>query len=271
VRNDRADATVEDLLTTEEDLRDRVRELERALADAHHRNDAWLSIVSHDLRGPLTLILGYAENYLNRTRSSRDSTRSLNELEAIVNAARRLNKMVSQVVDGARIEGNRLVMNPRPIDVGPLIRERVRVAGRMYPAYRFEMTLNTRQVLVRCDTRVFETIVGTLLSNAAVFSSGDESILVSARVVDGWVRVSVADRGIGLTGEELGRVFEQRFRPERARDARREGLGVSLWIARELAHLSEGRLVVDSPGENLGVRASLLLPALGDAIDAAEE
>jgi signal transduction histidine kinase len=262
MRYNHADVKVEEKLTTEDELRARVRELERMLADAQRRNDAWLSIVSHDLRGPLTLILGYAENYLNRARSTREASRSVQELEAIVNAARRLNKMVSQVVDGARIEGCRLVVNPRPIDLAPLLRERVRAARRVYPLHRFDVALHSFQALVHCDARVLETIVSTLLSNAAVFSSSDTSISVTAIDVAGWIRVTVADGGIGLTKDELARIFERRFRPERAREAKREGLGVSLWIASELARLSEGRLSVESPGENLGTTASLWLPAL---------
>jgi two-component system sensor histidine kinase KdpD len=267
VCNDHTEVRVEGELTTVDELQARVQELERVLADAQRRNDAWLSIVSHDLRGPLTLILGYAENYLNRTRSSRESSRSIQELEAIVNAARRLNKMVSQVVDGARIEGRRLVLNPRSIEVAPLVRDRVRTARRVYPAHRFDVALGNFQALVRCDTRAIETIVSTLLSNAAVFSSSDTPITVSAEDDAGWVRVSVLDRGIGLTEDELARIFERQFRPERAREARREGLGISLWIASELAQLSGGRLAVESSGESLGTTASLWLPVL-DAVEA---
>src|SRR5579859_244867 len=78
-------------------LTTRVNELEAALAALQLRSDNWLSTVSHDLRGPLTLIIGHADRLRHRSRASRDSAQTNAELEAIIGAARRLDKMVTQV------------------------------------------------------------------------------------------------------------------------------------------------------------------------------
>jgi signal transduction histidine kinase len=259
---EQCDGTLEGAAVDE--LKRRVRELERALADAERRNEAWLSIVSHDLRGPLTLVMGYAENLLHNTRPTNENAQSIRELDAIVAAARRLNKMVAQVVDGARIEGRRLPLRIRPTDLGPLVQARIRAASRTYPTHQFRSDLATSLPLVRGDARAIETIVGALVSNAAVFSPPGSTVDVVTRPVEGWVGLSVVDRGVGFAEDELDRAFEPRFRPDRTRDARREGLGVSLWIARSLAELLGGSLTVKSPGLNQGTIATFQLSTLGD-------
>jgi signal transduction histidine kinase len=252
-------------------LRRRVAELEVSLADAERRSEAWISTVSHDLRGPLTLVQGYAENLLHRARSSGGDAQDVRELEAIVTAARRLNKMVSQVVDGARIEGHRVPLRIRRTALISLIQARVRAAARMYPSHHFRTDLAGFTGAIESDSRAIESIVSALLSNAAVFSPASSTVEVAIQAVSGWVKLTVRDYGLGFDPDELDSAFEPRFRPQRAREIRREGLGVSLWIARSLAELIGGVLTVESPGANLGTLATLHLRAAdGDSADAAE-
>jgi signal transduction histidine kinase len=261
VRNQGQDVDVNHRGSDREDyLLQRVRDLEAALAAAESRSDAWLSLVSHDLRGPLTLILGYAENLLHRARTGRDAGRSIHDLEAIVFAARRLNKMVTQVVEGARLDSKRLVLNRRPTDLPPLLREAARAAFKLYPTHPLRVDIPEQLPAVDCDPRAVDTIVGALLSNAAVFSPADSPIVLTAREAGAQVVISIADRGVGLQPDERDRVFEPRYRPERIRDARREGVGLSLWIARGLALMSSGDLCVASDGPGLGMTATLTLP-----------
>jgi signal transduction histidine kinase len=243
-----------------ERLRRRVGELESELADAERRSEAWISAVSHDLRGPLTLVQGYAENLLHRVRSSGANGQDIRELEAIVTAARRLNKMVSQVVDGARIEGRRIPIRLRRTTLAALIDSRVRAAARMYPHQRFRTDLADFDGAIISDSRAIESIVGALLSNAAIFSPDGSTVEVKLQRAGDWVKLTVHDHGLGFDPEELESAFEPRFRPQRAREFRREGLGVSLWIARSLADLLGGVLTIESPGADRGTLATLQLP-----------
>jgi signal transduction histidine kinase len=247
-----------------EQLSIRVEELEAALAAAQRRSDAWLSTVSHDLRGPLTLIIGHGDQLLHRSRVSRHSSRRIAELESILLAARRLDKMVTQVVKSAHLEERRLAFHPRPTDLAPVIREAGRASLRRYPTHSLRVEVPASLPLVACDPSYVETIVSSLLSNAAVFSPEDSPIELRAGCLEGRVELLVADSGVGLSSDERQHIFEPRFRPERALHARREGLGVSLWIARELAILSGGALRVESPGPDLGTTMSLDLPTMAE-------
>jgi K+-sensing histidine kinase KdpD len=247
-----------------EDLTRRLGEVAEQLASAERRHEAWLSTVSHDLRGPLTLILGYGDNLLRRARATRDSTRSVHDLEAIVGAARRLNKMVSQVVDGARLQNHHLVLSMRPLDLSPVLEKTARTASKSYPTHRIQFDIPPWLPLVAGDPYAVETIVGAFLSNAALFSPSDIPIRLKTECDQRHVVVSVVDRGSGLSDEERPHVFEPRYRPERVLNARREGLGCSLWIARELAALMGGSVDVQSDGPDLGTTAALRLPTLSE-------
>jgi two-component system, chemotaxis family, CheB/CheR fusion protein len=245
-----------------EDLTRRLGEVADQLASVERRHEDWLSTVSHDLRGPLTLILGYSDNLLRRARSTRESSRSIHDLEAIISAARRLNKMVSQVVEGARLQNHQIVLSIRPIDLSPVLEKSARTAFKLYPTNRIQSDIPPSLPWVVGDPYAIETISGAFLSNAALFSPSDGPIRLKAEFDQQHVVVSVYDRGSGLSDEERSHVFEPRYRPERALNARREGLGCSLWIARELAALMGGSVEVQSDGPDLGTTATLRLPTL---------
>ncbi len=245
-------------------LTQRVRELEGQLAAAERLHESWLSIVSHDLRGPLTLVLGYGENLLRSARASREASKSIHDLEAVVGAARRLNKMVTQVVEGARLQGMKFVLNARPIDPSPILRESARASFKLYPSHSLRSDVPESLPLVDCDPYAVQSVVCALLSNAALFSPPEAPITLTARVDRGQVVVSIADKGLGLSDEERCHVFEPRYRPDRARNARREGLGFSLWIAREMARLSGGTVEVHSDGPNQGTIVTFALPVVNN-------
>ena len=240
-----------------EQLENRIQELERELADSRQRNDEWLSIVSHDLRGPLTLIIGYGDKVLHQLRAAKESSRRIVEVEPIIAAAYRLDKMITQVVEGARLEGKQVVRHSLPTDLAPLIRETVRTTMRRYPTHLLEIDVPDALPLVDCDAAHVTFILSSLLSNATLFSPVENGVDLKAEVRRGWVEVSVTDRGLGVSEDERDHIFELRFRPERTRHVRRQGLGISLWIARELAMLDDGRLTVDSPGPDRGTTVTL--------------
>ena len=115
-----------------------------------------------------------------------------------------------------------------------------------------------------------EQILGTFLSNAVIFSPPDAPIALRAWVRDDRVHVAVTDRGAGLAEEEKPRTFERYYRPERLREARREGLGLSLAVAAELAALLGAEIAVDSAGVDRGSTFTLRL-RVAEAFGAADD
>ncbi|HEX5415370.1 MAG TPA: HAMP domain-containing sensor histidine kinase [Chloroflexota bacterium] len=248
-------------------LEARVTSLEAELAAAEARNrqllarwEAWISVISHDLRGPLTLILGHAENIQHRLAKGKEAGRDRRGLNAIVAAARRLNKMLGQVVDGARLEIGGLASQPRAFDLPALIDEEVRRYHRIYPDRVVRVAAPAALPLALGDPHRVAGIVAQLLSNATIFSPGGGEIRVAGAADGALVLLTVCDAGIGLEAEDVGRLFEPFYRPERARPLPREGLGLSLALAREILRANGGDLTVTSPGPNLGACFTMSMP-----------
>ena len=103
-------------------------------------------------------------------------------------------------------------------------------------------------------------MIGTLISNAVMFSRASDPVLVSVATVDGQLVVRVADTGVGIDGEEMPHVFERHYRPDRLRDIRREGLGLSLTIAQGLATKLNAHLWAESLGVERGAEFFFSLP-----------
>lgn len=256
------------------DLEAKIRRLEAENAEYRARLaqlddlwDTWLRTVSHDLRTPLTLILGYTQTMLIRLRSNPDAEQSRHDLEATANAAYRLEKMVSEVVDAARLETGRLQVNLQDIDPVALVRDQVRRANRRYPGASIRTSIPDNVPLITGDVRRASQIIAALLSNAVVFSPPKAPILVSIRGRSDFLDVAITDQGAGLTAEDHARLFDRAYRPERLREARREGLGLSLMIAKQITSLMGASLTAESPGPNEGSTFHLQFPIASDTPD----
>lgn len=259
-------------MDSERSLQARVQQLEAELARSQARVaeleghwEAWLRLISHDLRGPLTLMLGYTQTVLHNLPDDPTRAHERSHLQAAITAAQRLDKMVSEVVDAARLEARLISLTRSAIDLAAILADQVRKVRRRYPGRTVVSDIPSDLPPVDGDGRQIAQIIATLLSNAMLFSPTDTPIRVSVRSVGGReVTVAVVDQGIGLTEEERRHLFEQFYRPERARQVRREGLGLSLSIAAQLAELHGGRLWAESPGPDRGTTFYLALPIVPD-------
>jgi signal transduction histidine kinase len=250
----------------------RLREVEAELAETRARLielerqwQGWLSIISHDLRGPLTVILGHSDNLLQAAGAASDEQKRA--VCAIANAARRLDKMIGQVVDGARLDLGCLTFHPEEVDLAAIVLAEVRRARQRYPEASIHTDLSPDLPAILADRRRVGQIVGTLLSNAALFSPARATIRARLRRRGDDLVLTVTDQGAGVAPEEQAYLFERFFRPERLREVGREGLGLSLWIARRLAEAMgvrvEGQCAVGGQGATFALSLPLHRTAEG--------
>ena len=222
--------------------------------------EQWLRLISHDFRGPLTLVLGYAQTLLQSLPETPDREQERHDLSAAISAAQRLDKMVGQIVDAARLEARLLVLAKAETDIAPIIRDQVKKARHRYPGRSIRASIANDLPLIETDSRRVGQIIMTLLSNAILFSPSASVVMLTAQRGPGSVVIAVDDRGIGLDEDDLARLFERFYRPDRARETRREGLGLSLVVAAQLALDLGGRIWATSPGLGLGATFYVELP-----------
>jgi signal transduction histidine kinase len=233
-------------------LSERFREMAAELqaADALERN--FLMTVSHELRTPLTAIRGHVEALLEGVVEDEEA-RSYS-LEVIRLEAERLERLVGDVLDLAKLDTHRFSLLEEEVDMERLV-DRAYVtfteeARRRGIDYRQE--LEAKPVIVSDGDRVLQ-IITNLLSNAFRWTPDGGSVGLELTATDGSVYVGVADSGPGIAPSERERIF----RPFWSRGG--GGTGLGLPIARELAAALGGRISLESSAET-GSRFELVLP-----------
>jgi two-component system sensor histidine kinase BaeS len=234
------------------------RTLDR-LAAALRRQDelrrATIADVSHEMRNALVGVIG-------RLEALQDGI-VLDERTALARMerdARRLHRLVDDVVALAEAQRPSLLVRKAPVDLEDLARERVAAHADAFAARRIALRSHLRPACVEGDGERLVQIVDNLLSNALRYTDPGGRVDVRLRELDGHVQLEVADTGIGIAPEHLGRVFDRFWRDPAARERVAEGSGVGLALVRDLVLAHDGRVEVESRrGEGTAFR--VVLPA----------
>ncbi|MBO0808343.1 MAG: PAS domain S-box protein, partial [Actinobacteria bacterium] len=220
----------------------RARELDEA------KND-FVSRISHELRAPLTSVLGYLELMVGDTPGPLTGEQR-RMLEVIGRNGRRLLSLIEDLLLVSRIEGGRMTVECGPVRVDTLIRsvhESFRPAienGRLSSRLRLEAGL-----VIEADQDQLERAVANLLSNAVKFTPPGGRIEVTARRAAGDVMLQVRDTGIGVPADEQPRLFNRFFRSAAATERETQGTGLGLFIVKHVAEAHGGSVTVSSvPG-----------------------
>ena len=202
-----------------------------------------LRAVSHDLRNPLQIVLLKAQ--LLGRRGPRDEA-TQRAAHAILAAGRRMERMLRDLADSARLEGGAVLKLERaPVDVRRFVGDVLDLTHGVFDPARVEVVVPDGLPAVDADPDRFDRILVNLVGNALKYSSG--RVVVGAEPVGGFVRISVADEGPGIAAADQARLFERYQRGHRHEG---EGLGLGLYIVRCLVEAHGGRVELESaPGQ----------------------
>lgn len=204
----------------------------------------FLSTAAHELRSPLTSILGFSELLLLRDDLSDDEQTRF--LRYIYDHAMHLKQLVSDLLDISRIEsGASFTVNLEPLDLWPLFEQEISSWQEAYPRHSYKLHAGRDWPPVRADKERIGQVMRNLLSNATKYSPGGGTITVSAIPVGGYIEISVADEGIGMSREELAHIFEKFWRADASSTAI-EGTGLGLVIVRHIVEQHGGQIWVES-------------------------
>lgn len=221
--------------------------------------DEFLSVAAHELKTPITSLRGFAQALLRQARKggSLDSLRSQRALEVIDDQSIKLADLISHLLDVSRLDSGQLTLERRNIEIGELVKGIVDTLQMTFP----DRTLNLRvhePVWTSADPLRLEQVVRNLLDNAFKYSPADSRIDVDVWSPEiGLVKVAVRDRGPGIAVEHKERVFDQFYQIGSTSYA--GGLGLGLYISRQIVEMHGGRIDVESP-EDGGTRMVITLP-----------
>ncbi len=247
--------------------REQQLERERSLAEARSRaKTELLAQVSHEMRTPMNAVLGMADILARSPLLPQQA----HYVEVLGAAGRQAFALINDLLDNARIESGRLSLNPAPFDLVDLVDlqlELLRPRAQDKSLYLRAFAQSGVPGLVLGDAQRVAQIISNLVGNAVKFTAtGGVNVLLS-READGRVAIEVKDTGIGISPEQVERIFVPFSQAHDAISREFGGTGLGLAITRSLAQLMGGDVeVLSRPGEGSSFTVRLALPALpGDA------
>ncbi len=241
------------------DVTERSRALEQAERALELRNH-FLSMASHELKTPVTLLKGYAQ--LLRNQADRTGDKMLRKpVRVIEHQVGRIHRLVDELLDVSRVEGGRLKPEMLPFDLGVAVLQVVDEFRETTPGFAFTVHERASGLRVLGDQTRMQQVATNLLINAVKYAGGSTQVDIVLSQQGNMARVSVTDHGIGIPKEQQGRVFELYFRGANAPGSNYGGLGLGLYISKEIVEQHGGRIDMESE-EGKGSTFDVLLPLL---------
>jgi signal transduction histidine kinase len=252
--------------TVSKELHDREQSLveARALAEtASQHKSQFLASMSHELRTPLNAIIGLTEMMISNP-ARLGTEKALEPLRRVHRAGQHLLSLINEVLDLSKIEAGKLELSPESVNVAPLIDEVIGTAGQLAEQNDNRLVVEVQKDLapLTADPMRLRQILLNLLSNACKFTKEGEIALRVRRLGEGqdWIEFVISDTGIGMTGEQLRKLFKEFSQADSLTARRYGGTGLGLAITRKLASMMGGDVTVTSePGR--GSVFTLRLPS----------
>jgi PAS domain S-box-containing protein len=228
------------------------KETEAALEKALRLRDDFLSIASHELKTPLTSVAMQIEviqkNLFPKSNQTYIETRLENALKLVARNSRRLDQLIEQLLDVARLNSEKLGVNFAHDDLAGLIGDMVEQFVDQIDASGSKVTLDLpNEAPATFDSIRIEQVIVNLLSNAVKYGQG-KPIEISLRKEDPYWVIKIRDHGIGITCDHLDNLFERFSRSKLVE--RISGLGLGLYITRQIVEAHHGSISVESePGK----------------------
>ncbi len=218
------------------------REIERM-------KEEFISMVSHDLRTPLSSVRGFFE-LLDSGICGELNEKGKNKLAAADRNIVRLINLIKDLLDVERSKSGMMVVDPVEVRASLLIERSVEAVKVQADKLGIEIEVDDGDVVVLADSERIVQVIVNLLSNALKFSKGGTTITISTHLVDDWLEFRVKDEGRGIPAGFKDKIFD-RFQQVSKKDAtEKEGTGLGLAICKEIVHLHGGTIGVESKEGN---------------------
>jgi signal transduction histidine kinase len=247
-------------------LFEEIRDKSRQLAEASQHKSQFLANMSHELRTPLNAIIGVTEMLREDAEALKQD---LEPLDRVLGAGRHLLALINDILDLSKIEAGRMELQLESFALAPLIANVVKTIEPL-------AAKNANQVAVQCDAEIgtlhadqmrLRQALLNLMSNANKFTDHGTITIDARQRQEGsrdWVTISVGDTGIGMTAEQMGKLFQEFSQADASTTRKYGGTGLGLAISKRFCQMMGGDITVESaPGR--GSTFTIRLPRLVEA------
>jgi K+-sensing histidine kinase KdpD len=232
----------------------------------------FISNISHELRTPMTSIKGYVEVLLMGA-SGMINEQQKHFLEIIQSNTNRLKSLVDDILDVSRIESGNIILRPESFDLLSKIKDIVEIHknSTMIDSKQISYRINPIGIVppIIADPERIEQVLLNILNNARIYSYDQSVITISVESLGGFVKIAVADLGVGIARDEQDHIFERFFRGKNAINLNSAGTGLGLSIARTIIEMHGGNIKMESsgiPGE--GSTFTIMIPIKLEKVNA---
>lgn len=236
-----------------------VKHNERAAREAEQRKNDLVVYLAHDLKTPLTSVIGY----LTLLRDEKEISKELQEKYLLISLskAERLEELINEFFDITRFNLTNLTLELSRINITRMLEQIIFEAG---PAFK-EKNLSCRlsaegDIYIRCDAGKMQRVFDNLLRNAINYSFEEDTIVAAIKKEGENIRFIFINHGNTIPEEKLNRIFEQFYRLDTARQSRTGGAGLGLAIAKEIVELHGGKITAASKDEV--ITFEIVMPAV---------
>ncbi|HLG73072.1 MAG TPA: ATP-binding protein [Chloroflexota bacterium] len=216
---------------------------------SEHLRSTFVSIVTHELQTPLSIIKGYASTLARRDVEWRPEVLS-DSLHIIEEEADRLSRLVSDLLEVSQIETHGIRIEPVQVDLRSLFEHAATRLRTAHPSTPLELTIEGEPAMINVDPDRLEQVLINLVDNAIKYSPREAPVSIRLTSGPDEIQFSVADRGIGIPEDQRERIFERFYRVDNSAARKAKGTGLGLFIVRAIIEAHGGRIWVDStPGQ----------------------
>jgi len=221
--------------------------------------DVFLTTAAHELKTPLTSILGYAELLERQLRKGNGAEREQRAVHAIRTQAKRLNKRIAGLLELGRIEHDQLRLERGPLDLCALARRVVAESEPLLSQHRIACITPEGAIMVNGDELRLEQVLDNLVQNAIKYSPGGGRVTVCIERQSDKAWLLVTDEGIGIPRLAIPQLFNRFYRAPNVEPLQMTGMGIGLYVVKEIVQLHGGTIIVEST-ERVGSTFRVCLP-----------
>ena len=249
-------------------MNEQIRIQNEQLQQLVEARDKLQSVISHDLRNPLTVINSVTET-LTESISQMDASEISRAVRVIHETNTRGLNLLDNLLNWSRMQTGKIQVVPSVVPLYPVIKDMLKLFRACAEEKRIRLDFNfDHNLTVYCDEDMLNTIIRNLVSNAIKFTAGGGSVTITAKRSEDHTLINVSDTGIGISPSNLKRLFTLKESLSNPGTANEKGSGLGLSLVREFMAMNNGRMEVES-SEGTGSIFSLYLPSRPDKINPA--
>jgi two-component system, chemotaxis family, CheB/CheR fusion protein len=249
-----------DRIAQKENLQQENTRLRQELLAVTQERDIFLSTLSHELRNPLTAVIGWVQLLQAGKLKKAAMTRGL---DVIYRSAQAQSYLIDDILDISRIATGKLHLNPQPLDLGVVINKVVESVQVAADTKSIQLVSQLATTNILGDTQRLQQVLWNLLFNAIKFTPAGGQVKITLAAVKNNAEMRVSDTGLGIAPELLPYVFDRFRQGDYNTTTTFQGLGLGLSIVRHIVELHGGTIRAESPGAGQGTTLTVQLPLRG--------